>query len=146
MIEEIKNIVESFGVNFYDTQSISENNHKIFRVFITSKDGITLEQCAEISRVLSPILDLRPPMAGNYFLEVSSPGIERKLKTLEHFQGSIGELVRISLFSTEKTDGEIIKVEDKKITIKESDGEEFIVDYDDISTAKTYYNWSKNIK
>ena len=54
--------------------------------------------------------------------------------------------MRISLFSTEKTDGEIIKVEDKKITIKESDGEEFIVDYDDISTAKTYYNWSKNIK
>jgi len=141
MIDEIKNIVESFDVNFYDTQTVMENNHKIFRIFITSKDGISLEKCAEISRVISPILDLNPPISGNYFLEVSSPGIERKLRTIEHFQGSIGEMVRITLFSTEKIEGEIIEVKDNKITLKEQDNEKTTIDFNEISSAKTYYNW-----
>ena len=141
MRDKIEAIVESFGVKFYDIQSVTESERKIFRVYITSPDGITLDICAKISNVLSPILDLEPPLLGNYFLEVSSPGIERKLKTIEHFRGSIGELVKINLFSTEKVDGRVVQVDGNKITIRESGEEEIEINYDDISSAKTYYNW-----
>jgi len=141
IIDSIKDIVESFGVSFYDTEIVTENDHKIFRVFITSKEGISLDMCAKISDMLSPILDLNPPIRGNYFLEVSSPGIERKLKKLEHFSTSIGELALITLYSTDKIRGEILKVEDNNITIKEEDGELATIDFSDIQKAKTYYNW-----
>jgi len=77
-METIKNIIEENGAVFYDSEVVSENGVKIFRIYITAKDGITLELCAKISRILSPILDLEPPVSGTYTLEVSSPGIELK--------------------------------------------------------------------
>ena len=72
-------IVESCGVSVYDTEVVTEFEKRIFRLYITSKEGISLDKCAEVSRILSPIFDVEPPLEGEYTLEVSSPGIERKL-------------------------------------------------------------------
>ena len=144
MIDEIKNIVESFDVNFYDTQTVMENNHKIFRIFITSKDGISLEKCAEISRVISPILDLNPPISGNYFLEVSSPGIERKLKTLHHFKCSIGSDIKIKEYSTKILKGKLLDVSDDGIiTIEDINNGKLTTKFDDILSSSTYFDWNK---
>jgi ribosome maturation factor RimP len=79
-LEQITKIVESCGVSLYDTEVANEFDKKIFRIYITSKEGINLDKCAEISRILSPIFDLEPPLEGEYLFEVSSPGIERKLR------------------------------------------------------------------
>ena len=70
----------------------------IFRVIVTSKDGVNLDKCAEISRLISPILDIDEPMGGKYNLEVSSPGIERKFKKPEHFIASVGLKVLFDTF------------------------------------------------
>ncbi len=139
--KEIKEIINSLGVNYYDSEVVNENNSKIFRIYITSKEGVTLDKCAEVSEVISPLLDLNPPIKDKYFLEVSSPGIERKLKTLNHFNSSIGELVKITLYSTEKIEGEILEVKENIIKIREEDGEIIEVNFDDISKAKTYFVW-----
>ena len=86
--EQIKLIVENSGLKLYDIVTKKEHERNIFRVVVTSKDGVNLDKCAEISRLISPILDIDEPMGGKYNLEVSSPGIERKLKKPEHFIAS----------------------------------------------------------
>jgi ribosome maturation factor RimP len=140
--EQIKLTVEGCGVTLYDIATARENNNNIFRIFITSADGISLDICEEVSRMIAPILDINEPMNGKYFLEVSSPGIERKLKKFEHFQASVGELVKGKEYSTEKFDGKVICVDDEKnITFEDSEGDQFTINYDDILSASTYFNF-----
>jgi len=136
----IKLAVESLGAKLYDIVIIKENNRNIFRVVVTSPNGINLDKCAEISRMISPILDVEEPMSGVYNLEVSSPGIERKLKKKEHFMGSIGELVKIKNTNTEIFKGKLLKAnEDKIVLLTKLEEVEFT--YDDILSASTYFEW-----
>ena len=99
--QSIKLAVESLGANLYDIVSTKAHDRNIFRVLVTAEGGISLDKCAEISRMISPILDVDEPMNGEYILEVSSPGIERKLRTKEHFKASVGEKVKVKDFATE---------------------------------------------
>ena len=140
--ETLKSLLKNCGVDLYDTETLSENDRKIYRIYITSKDGVTLDKCEEVTKIISPILDTNPPIGGAYYLEVSSPGIERKLKTIDHFKASIGELVKIQTFQKEKLKGEILKIDDQnKIFIKDNSGEIIQIPFSDISKAKTYYQW-----
>jgi len=140
--ETILNIVHDCGVELYDLETVSENEQKIFRIYITSaKEKVNLDKCAEVTRILSPILDLEPPVSGEYTLEVSTPGIERPLKKLEHFTGSIGEDVKVKLINTDKIIGRLDSVEDGKLTITEYDGEVTTISMDEIEKARTYYQW-----
>jgi ribosome maturation factor RimP len=140
--ESIKIAVEGCGVRLYDVVTTRENDNNIFRIYITAPDGVSLDQCTQVSQMVSPLLDINEPMNGKYNLEVSSPGIERKLKTLEHMKASVGEFVRGKEYSTEKFDGKLISVdEDKNCTFEDNDGEQFTINYDDILSASTYYKW-----
>lgn len=138
--DTIKMTVEGCGLQLYDIVQVKENNNNIFRVLITSKDGVTLDQCAQVSHLLSPILDVDEPMNGNYNLEVSSPGIERKLKTKEHYQASIGENVKVKDIATEVYKGKLLDADDKKITVETEFGKEEI-EYDMILSGSTYFQW-----
>ncbi|NPA82296.1 MAG: ribosome maturation factor RimP [Epsilonproteobacteria bacterium] len=141
--ETLKSLVENCGVELYDTEVVTENGRKIYRVYITSKDGISLDKCEEVTKVISPILDTNPPIEGQYYLEVSSPGVERKLRSIENFKASIGELVKVQTHENEKIKGKLLKVdEDDKILIREEkSGELKELDYEDIEKARTYYKW-----
>ncbi len=140
--ETIVNILHDCGVELYDIETVSEFEQKIFRIFITSADEkVNLDKCAEVTRILSPILDLEPPVNGVYTLEISSPGIERPLKKMEHYIGSIGEDIKVKLINTDKIIGKLDSINDGKLTITEYDGEVTIVSMDDIEKARTYYKW-----
>jgi len=140
--EYIKLAVEGCGVDFYDIQQTKEHKTNILRVFISSKDGIDIDKCAEVSRVLSPLLDVQEPMHGKYTLEVSSPGIERRLKTLHHFKCSVGSDVKIKDYSTNKIIGKIEEVlDDGTIKIKDSEDNIQSINFDDILSASTYFKW-----
>ena len=132
----IYNIVKSAGVELYDIETIKSDGHNLFRVYITSKDGINLDKCAEISNLLSPILDVQNPLYSKYTFEVSSPGIERKLKKIEHFEQAIGERVKIQLNDKKELKGLINSVEDKKIVVDDNE-----INLSDIKSAKTYFQW-----
>ena len=138
--ESIKLAVESLGANLYDIVSAKEHDRNIFRVLVTAENGISLDKCAEISRMISPILDVDEPMGGEYVLEVSSPGIERKLRKKEHFSASVGEKVKIKNFATEVYKGELIFADNDKIIVKTEFGDEEIK-HDNILAAATYYEW-----
>ncbi|TLP41231.1 ribosome maturation factor RimP [Arcobacter arenosus] len=138
--ESIEIAVQGCGAEIYDIVTLKENDKNIYRVYVTAKGGISLDKCAEISRMISPILDIEEPMQGNYNLEVSSPGIERKLKKPQHYKASIGEKVKLKDFNKDTVKGELIFADDNEIKIKTEHGEE-IVTYDEISTASTYFEW-----
>ena len=138
--ESIKLAVESLGANLYDIVNAKEHDRNIFRVLITAENGISLDKCAEISRMISPILDVDEPMGGEYILEVSSPGIERKLRKKEHFIASVGEKVKIKNFATETYKGELISADNEKVVVETEFGKEEIT-YDNILAAATYFEW-----
>lgn len=138
--ESIKLAVESLGAKLYDITTAREHDRNIFRILVTAEGGVTLDKCAEISRMLSPILDVDEPMSGEYILEVSSPGIERKLKKKEHFISSVGEKVRVKDLATDVFKGELILANEDKIVIKTEFGEEELT-YDNILSASTYFEW-----
>lgn len=138
---DIQKMVESIGLSLYDTAILNENDQTIFRVSVTAPGGVTLDKCVEATHLISPLLDVTPPMGGEYRLEVSSPGIERKLKTLEHFAQSVGEKVVFSTVNKEKFEGELVSVENEEITVKTKEGTTHSVPFRSISKAKTYFEW-----
>jgi ribosome maturation factor RimP len=94
---DIKKMVESIGLSLYDTAVLNENENTIFPVSVTAPGGVTLNQCAELTHLINPLLDVTSPVSGEYRLEVSSPGYRASsLKTLEHFRQSVGEKVAFS--------------------------------------------------
>lgn len=138
--ESIQIAVEGCGVSLYDIVNLKENDNNIYRVYITSSEGISLDKCAEVSRQISPLLDVHEPLSGKYNLEVSSPGIERKLKKPAHFKASINENIRIKDFEKNILEGKFLRADDNEIVLQTEHGEE-IISYDEISLASTYYEW-----
>ncbi len=139
--EKLSKVVASHGATLYDTEVVKEGEHTIFRVYITKPDGVNLDLCAEISNDISPILDIYPPVSGKYFLEVSSPGVERKLSTPKHFQNSIGERLKLRVKDIGKKRGILKSADDEKIEIETKEGLESF-NYSEINSAKTYFDWA----
>lgn len=86
------------GCYIYDVEFVKEGGMYFLRVYADCDGGIDLDKCEVISRALSEKLDEADPISQNYYLEVSSPGIERKLKRKEHFDMYIGETIDIGLY------------------------------------------------
>ncbi|HDZ5017646.1 TPA: ribosome maturation factor RimP [Campylobacter jejuni] len=137
------------NLELYDSELTSENGKKIYRVFVMKpldekgqRVGVNLDDCARLSEILSPIFDVEPPVNGEYFLEVSSPGLERKLGKIEHFAKSIGELVKITTNEKEKIEAKIISVEDESITLENLENQEkTTINFNDVKKAKTFIIW-----
>lgn len=145
--KDIESFVKSVGLELYDISVVREGEDTIYRVSVLSneiqnerKRSVTLDECVNLTHLISPLLDVTPPLSGDYRLEVGSPGIERKVSTLKQFGMSIGERVSILLKSKDKIKAKLLRVEDSKI-ILDADGEEISVDFPQIVKAKTYFEW-----
>ncbi|WP_287030259.1 ribosome maturation factor RimP [Pseudomonas sp. UBA6310] len=92
-------VVEALGYQCWGVEFISQGKHSLLRVYIDSVDGILVEDCEKVSRQISGVLDVEDPIASEYTLEVSSPGMDRPLFTLEQFAAHAGEQVKIKLRS-----------------------------------------------
>jgi ribosome maturation factor RimP len=139
---KIRPLIEAQGLHLYDTEVVGENKRAIFRVYITKQGGVTLDECVEVTHLLNPLLDVTPPVSGEYTLEVSSPGLERKLKTLDHIQSSIDELVSFTMIDGTVYRGKLLSVEDELITIEDEGLEDKVAfAYNEVIKAKTYINW-----
>jgi len=141
--EQIAKMVKANGAKFYGTEIISDGDNSIFRVFITNEGGVSLDLCAAISNELSPFLDVNPPMHGGYYLEVSSPGIERKLENPSHFISAVNERVKFKIHGGDKEKGLITSADEHGFTINKK-GEDIRFEYANISKAKTYFEWNKS--
>lgn len=137
---DLASIISQCGVKLYDSELISQNSRTIYRVYIIKDGGVSLEDCEKVSRVLSPIFDVMAPVEGEYFLEVSSPGLERKLSKIEHFALSLGEEAKITLNDKSVFIGKIISVDGEMITFSNDDGKSKF-SFNEIKKAKTFIQW-----
>ncbi|MBN2963455.1 ribosome maturation factor [Sulfurospirillum sp. T05] len=136
----LKALLQDAGVELYDTETTMDAGRKIFRVYITCKEGVTLEMCSKVTHILSPVLDLEPPVSGQYYLEVSSPGLERKLTKPSHYARSIGEMVKIKTFEKESLEGKLVDVSDTTIRLELPEATQEIA-FSEISKARTFVVW-----
>ena len=92
-------VAEELGYLLWDVEYVKEGARMILRVTIDSEEGITIDDCEKMHRTIDPILDEADPIESAYYLEVSSPGIERDLKTDEHLAHCAGERVELRLYA-----------------------------------------------
>ena len=91
--------VSGLGYDLWDVEYEKDGPDWFLRVIIDSSDGIKLEDCERVHRTIEPIIDEADPIQDSYYLEVSSPGVERELKKEKHIKASIGQEVDVKLFS-----------------------------------------------
>ncbi len=144
---DIESIVKSVDLELYDAVIVNEGEETIYRVSVISTEvedgkrkGVSLDKCVELTHMISPLLDVTPPVSGDYRLEVGTAGIERKLVNLGHFKKSLGEKVSILFNGKEKAKGTLLKVEDSKIFVQTQD-DIVTIEFNDIAKAKTYFEW-----
>jgi ribosome maturation factor RimP len=110
----------------------------VVRIYIDSPDGITVDDCAKVSRQVSSVFDVEDPIMGEYTLEVSSPGMDRPLFKLEQYRQYIGEKVKIKLripFDGRRNfAGQMTGVEDEDIVVAVDDNE-YLLPFDLIDKA-----------
>lgn len=147
LTSDIESIVKSVGLELYDTVVVNENDETIFRVSVISNEivdnkrkGVTLDECVELTHLISPLLDVTPPVSGEYRLEVGSPGIERKLTSIEHLKKSLFENVSLLLEDKEKIKAKLVGVDGNKLSLETDEGIRE-VDYSDVKKARTYFEW-----
>jgi len=140
---EIAKIVKGNGASFYDSEIVTESEETIFRIYITKEGGVSLDLCAMISNELSPFLDVHPPISGRYRLEVSSPGIERKLRKPAHFQNAIGEKVKLRVPGQDRLKGILKSADNSAVVVETKQGDESFT-YSEIGNAKTYFDWNNS--
>ena len=135
-------ISQNYGYSIYDVEFVKEGPHKFLRVYVWSEDGVDLDICEKISRELSDYLDREDLIPDAYFLEVSSPGIERVLKTDKHFEGAIGEEIKVKLIKGQDKEvtGELLSADDMTVTLL-SDGEEVKIERKNIAKANVVFKF-----
>jgi ribosome maturation factor RimP len=138
----LKEMIEAEGLQFYDTQVAKDGEQTIYRVLIKRKDGhVSIDDCVKITNIISPFLDVEEPLSGNYNLEVSSPGIDRKLEKLKHYELSVGEDVEVTLGDKSKVVGKLTKVEGEEIHIADVSVDDIAINFQDIKKGKTLFKF-----
>ena len=97
--ELIAPVAEELSLMLWDVEFVKEGARRVLRVTIDSDEGITIDDCERMHRAIDPLLDEADPIDTAYDLEVSSPGIERELRTDMHIDLSVGELVELRFFT-----------------------------------------------
>ena len=141
----IKDKIENIGYELYDVEYVKEGKDYYLRIFIDSPNGIDLNDCEKVNNEINDLLDEADYIKEAYFLEVSSPGVERVLKKDKHLEANIGTEVNVKLFkkddSGKKEYKGILKNFDKEKIILEVEGKNIDIERKNISQIKTVYNW-----
>lgn len=144
---KVENLLEkeinNLGYELYDVEYAKEGKDYFLRIYIDNENGIDLNDCEKISNLVNDILDEADYIKEQYFLEVSSPGIERILRKNKHFKQNLNNKVEIKLFKPINGKKEIIgNLKDfTEEYIKIETNEEINIDRKQIAQIKTIYNW-----
>ncbi len=131
-------VVESLGFELWGMEYSMHRNTALLRIYIDRADGVLVEDCARVSRQVSSVMDVEDPISGEYTLEVSSPGMDRPLYTLDHYGQFVGANVklrlRIAFEGRRKFSGLLKGVEGDEIVL-EIDQEEYLLPFELIEKA-----------
>lgn len=136
-----ESIAEQHGVRVYDVEIVGSARNPFVRVYLDKEGGVSLDECAKFSRSLSALIDVEDPIPTAFVLEVSSPGLDRQLKKLRHYNQSIGKLTKVVL-KKKTADGQnvilgrIMDVQGDLITLLTGDEQNLFIPFDTISRAR----------
>jgi ribosome maturation factor RimP len=140
--ELIEPTVLAMGLQLWGIDLSQRGKYSILRIYIEREEGVTITDCEKVSRQVSAILDMEDPIAGEYTLEVSSPGLDRPLFTSEQFGRFIGSDVKVRLHhpvdGRRKLNGSIENVSGDEIMLS-VDGEGFRLQHTDIEKANVVF-------
>jgi len=131
-------VVEALGYECWGLEFLSQGRHSLLRVYIDKAEGILIEDCEAVSRQVSGVLDVEDPISGEYTLEVSSPGMDRPLFTLEQFARYVGEQVKIKLrvpFERRRNFQGILRAVEEQDVVVLVDDHEYLLPIDSIDKA-----------
>lgn len=147
-LDEVRELAEAVArrrsLELWDVEFGGGSRSSVVRVFVQG-DDVDLDTVAEISEEISRGLDLKDPLPGRYTLEVSSPGLERSLRTPEHFARSIGESVVVKTTevlagNSHRIEGTVTAAGPDVFTLRAGD-EVIDVPYDAVKAARTVFEW-----
>jgi ribosome maturation factor RimP len=140
--EIVTPVADEMGFFIWDVEFVKEGADKYLRITLDNEEGININDCEKVHRAIDPIIDECDPIEGFYYLDVSSPGAERDLRTDEHILYCIGWRVEAKLFSQKDGRksfvGTLVSYEDSTVSIKEGD-EVVALGRDEISKLTTLY-------
>ncbi len=144
----VKPTIEDLGYQLYDVQYAKEGKDYFLRIFIEKENGtISLEDCEKVNNEIEEMLDTADYIKEQYFLEVSSTGIEKQIRKTKHLQENIGEIIDVKLFKPINNSKEyigILKKFDDETIYLETDNQIIELERKNISLIKKYYNWDLN--
>ena len=123
----LRTTVEALGYELWGIEYLSQGRHSVLRVYIEAENGIAVEDCAKVSEQVGSVLDVEDPIAGEYTLEVSSPGMDRLLFRLDQYPAYVGEVLelrlRIPFEGRRKFKGVLTGIEGEDVVIQVDDHE-----------------------
>lgn len=142
--ELLKNAVTSLGYEIYDVEYIKEGKEYHLCIYIDKPNGIDINDCEKVNDVINPILDEADYIKEQYFLEVSSAGLEKKLRKKEHFEKQIGNKIEVNLYSkidNKKNLQGILKEYNDEFLLLQVNDKDVKINFDQIANAKTVFDW-----
>ena len=145
---KISGIIQNLGYELYDVQYAKEGKDYFLRIFIEKKDGeIDLNDCEKVNNSITDILDKEDYIKEQYFLEVSSTGIEKMIRKEKHLQANIDEFITIKLFKPveglKEYIGKLKEFNNQTLTIEIDENTNLEIERKNISLIKKYYDWDK---
>lgn len=142
----IQDKVKNIGYSLYDVEYVKEGVNYYLRIYIDSPKGIDLSDCEKVSNEINDILDEADYIKEQYFLEVSSPGVERVLRKDKHLKQNIENRVEVKLFKKDEKGnkcyiGTLKEFDTETVTIETN--EEKTIERKNIALLKTVYDWEE---
>lgn len=136
-------VVQGLGFTLWGVELRSSQKHAHLKLFIDHEDGITVDNCSDVSHQVSGVLDVEDPISVAYTLEVSSPGVERPLMKIEHFEKYIGHEIKVRLSwaieGRKNFLGTLSKVDEQDISL-EMDGQLIEFPFNAVKRANLVYS------
>jgi ribosome maturation factor RimP len=141
IVDLLETTVGALGFDLWGVEYVSQGRHSVVRIYIDSPKGITVDDCAAVSRQVGSILDVEDPITGEYTLEVSSPGMDRLLFKLEQYSRYVGEVLELRLRSAfegrRKYKGILKGIEGEDVVVQ-VDNHEYLLPYGAIEKARVH--------
>lgn len=131
--------VEALGFDLWGVEHLTQGRHSVLRLYIDGDNGVSVDDCARVSGQIGSVLDVEDPIAGDYTLEVSSPGLDRRLFRFEQYSGFVGEIVDIRLrmpFEDRRRFRGILKGIEGEDVVVQVDDHEYLLPFDQIDKAR----------
>ena len=140
----LEDIIKNLGYDLYDVYYVKEGPDYFLRIVIDNEEGINLDDCEKVNNAINDVLDEADYIKEQYFLEVSSPGLERVLRKDKHFQSQLGNEIVLKLFKAidkqKEIQGILKEYNDNNLVI-ENENKILTIEKSNISVAKTVFEW-----